>query len=366
VRFLVVDEHGKPLDLAVSTTWIAAVDEQGRISVANFVRETRGVCELHPLEPGPYWVFFGLNRYERTVRTVSIGAGVPTLEERVVLTASPYRGGAIQMEGGRDHGKLTWFESSAKSRTTLAVRFTNPSGEDLASQFVICGRKSLLDGMSNEFPAGPIQFTLGGRGKGRIEIRSPGYAPTGVDVDFDQSGRIDLGETVLQPAVHVRARLLAPADANVTGVWLEYSPHVGLERAGRYWTLAGFLGENDLELGAEPFVVGALARRGSSFWRSPRIVFDPERDGRELTLSLVEVVPLILEPISFHDLLDLEVLDEAGLLVERRAAFVDVPERIELIPGTYTLRHSVKRGTDEPRVQRVVLGSELQRLRLER
>ncbi len=362
VRFTVVSEYGSPLDLTESPLMIYAVDEQGHFSfISDFVRDPGGVCELPPLAPGRYWVAFSQARRERTVHEVLIRAGAPTLEERVALPWEGYRGdGSIMIQG------LNLSEGNVEGRTTLAVRFTNPSGEDLAWRFVICGREGHLDGWEREVPAGPIEFTLRSRGKGRIDIRSPGYAPTGLDVDFAQSSRLDLGDTVLQPAIRVRARLVIPFAAKVEGVWWEYAPRASLERAGRYWKEAWSIDGTDLELGAEPFVVGAVAFKEYSYWRTPRIVFDPAQDGRELTLTLVEAVPLILDPIACHDPLDLEVLDEAGLLVERDVAYVDVPHRIDLIPGAYTLRHSIQRGTDEPRAQMVVVGSQLQHVKLER
>ena len=97
-RFLVVNERGKPLDLTSNTNWIAAVDERGRITIADCLRDRKGVCELPPLEPGRYWVSFDVAHRERVVRTVEIGAGAPTIEERVVLAARGSFDDGIQME----------------------------------------------------------------------------------------------------------------------------------------------------------------------------------------------------------------------------------------------------------------------------
>jgi hypothetical protein len=219
--------------------------------------------------------------------------------------------------------------------------------------------------MSQEFPAGPIDFTLASRGTGRLLLRARGFAPAGIELDFTHDAELDLGSFVLQPARRVRARLVVPDGFEPKGVGWGYSARAEFAATGHLWRqhTEGF--EAELELGGEPFVLEAEAWNRKSYWASPLVVFDPRAVDAELVLAPQKKVPLVLEPSAIHEVQELEVLDSAGLLVWRRKEFVDVPLSLMLIPGTYSLRHRAEWSQAEFAAQSMTVGAVPQRLTLE-
>jgi len=365
LRILVVDERGAPIDLS-ETPNLGVADDQGNLTYAPVSHERPGVAEARHLEPGTYWVFVQVAHREREVRVIALGAGDPLREERVALRRSQNeRPDWLGMEGGRDN-KRTWSASGAVGRVKLLFRLESPTGLELPAEFRVGSRCGALDALGGEnLPAGAFELTFVSRDPGRILFRSPGYAPGGVSVDLSESRELDLGAIVLQPAIPVRARLIAPRGVTVKRVAWKYAPRADLEVSERSWELGGDGAEAVLELGAGPYVVSATIGDGQRYWETPYRVFDASVEADELELPLVEVVPLVLEPTALHEALQLEVLDASGFLVERREANVDVPFRLGFIPGTYTLRHRLAGSAGEFHTQTVVVGSSLTRLALE-
>jgi len=362
-----VDDGGKPFDLSRYSMCVELIDEQGMPSFPEFSEARPGVGEISALEPGPYWLVVQVPYYDRIVRTLTVRADATT-EERVALApekqARAFRG-AITIMGGPD-GKLSWSDDAPTGKVALSLCPVSPSSVSLATEVVVCAREGLMDGMTNEFPAGPIDFTLASRGAGRLLMRARGFAPAAIELDFTRDAELDLGSFVLQPARRVRARLVVPEGFEPKGVGWGYAARAEFATTGHLWWQRTEGIEAELELGGEPFVLGAEAWNRKSNWASPLVVVDPRADDPELVLTLQKKVSLVLEPSAVHDMQELEVLDSAGLLVWRREEFVDVPLLLMLIPGTYALRHRAQWSQAEFVAQPVTVGTVPQRLTLER
>ena len=184
-------------------------------------------------------------------------------------------------------------------------------------------------------------------------------------LDFSRDSTLDLGNFVLRPARRVRVRVVAPEGLEIRGMGCEYAARAELALTRRFWGMNCQGSEAELELGSEPFVVGAAAMIEKEYWATSRAVLDPSRDG-ELALPLQRMVTHVIEPTALHEMQEIEVLDSAGLLVQRQVTFVDVPKMLLLLPGHYTLRHRPHGSNEEFVEQQVSVGTAPLRLTLER
>lgn len=363
LRVIVETELGSPVDLGGDPLCIQAYDEQGWLECARPTKDRSNVAEIAALEPGRYWLVVHVPRLDRVVHTISIDAH-ETREEHVQLRWSdPGPDGAVTMEESR--GRLSWSDSYATGSVALWVRPMSPDGKDLATEGVVCAREGLMNGMRHEFAAGPIDITLASCGTGRLLLRARGFAPTGIDLDFSDEVTRDVGTLVLEPARRVRAKVVLPEGLQVKGVGWEYAARAEIDFTRRFWTQSASGLETELELGDEPFVVGAQTSVGKEYWATPRAVVDPAAGG-ELVLPLRKKVLVVLEPIAVHELQEIELLDSAQLLVWQGSKYVDAPQQLWLIPGEYTLRHRDRKRQDEFVAPTLMIGSTPQRVTLAR
>jgi len=357
-----VETGGVLMDLSDYSLVVGVVDEQGDTTYPRLSHAK--AFEFAQLAPGRYWLFVDVVRYDRVVRELSITPQLETMEEHVSLRWSqPQRfGGAITILGKPD-GKLSWSGSGAEGRIALQLRPTSSSGADLATEWVVCAPESPIDGMRQEFPGGPIDFTLASSGPGRVLIRAPGHAPAGIDLDFAHVATLELRAFGLQPAMRVHARAVLPAELKFdawSGAW-EYASLADIGCGHRFWEHGG--ADSVLELGAEDYVLGARAKVAGEVWKTQRVALDP-REQTELEVPMFRCVPLVLEPAPIHTIQEIDVLDEAGLLVQHGMTSVDVPYRLWLVPGSYKLLHRPEGGQGEFIVQPVNVGTEPVRVSL--
>lgn len=206
--------------------------------------------------------------------------------------------------------------------------------------------------------AGALRFGSVMAGRTSLELSAAGYEGRVLELTLQPGERKDLGDVELsrdgsgQLAVHVRG------GERVSDLQVSWTTEEQLrDREVRGTTSAGFVApvEGDtleIDLARGGWGVWASARRDGLELRSRLQLVQMEGGRVAVTLTLEPVATLVLEPVGRR--IEVWVQTPEGLLAHSSMLGVDdLPERVALVPGSYTLL--LREQGREDRVQHVDL-----------
>lgn len=335
VRISFVDSSGSAVKVAAQG--MEAVDATG---IRHRPRSNGGVIEFSELPPGTYWLSLWAARWKRQMKTVSIEGTVP-LELEIALEPDPGPGqGATGYLYGEGEGEVNSIaKSGPDSRAAhLSFELVDEKGAALPwGTIVLYSRDSWLH---EDSLAGPFEIDLFVPMPVRLAISADGRSPLALELDTSKGDSFDLGALHVPKAFPVAVRAVVPEEVWLKHLGVEYGPIESFRSGGHHWNKP--LSESEeavVDLGPGQFVVlGRASGAGREFWSSPLRVFDPSKDG-QVQLELSKTMPVVIDPFPWSDAVKRVVIDDQGLIVRTDHDYVDIPHRIELVPGDYVIRY---------------------------
>lgn len=324
-----VDMNGRKVN--VHCNFIRAIDAQGTSKRGQL--SNPNTIQLH-LDKGEYWIEVTEPGWTRLVRTISVSAQRHAADVTIQLQKDAGNGGeAIAYGTGLDG--IEFIHSSADNAHHFPLAFALidelTHNRITTAAVVVSANGRFLNEMM--LSKGELALDLLAPSPVLVEMCAPGFVP--LVVVLTQAERLDSGNVYLRRGIPVTVEVKRPDGIMLSAIGCEFRPMNG----ERYWN-ANRIDDNHFSLaaGLETYVVRAWAWdiEEKDLWCTEVKEFTAGE--ADLGITLCKTSALVLAPSrSRRRPIQIQVRSVSGLPVLTDNDYADIPRRLMLIPGRYSL-----------------------------